>query len=347
MKKIAILFLCLMTLLSGCAVSTIAPGEAGVRYGFGGLAAALDGETVDLSGLNAVLEVAENDGTRGARLYVENGGQVYAEFIVTVTGDEVAVVANGQSSGSRVYTVTDPDTAEAVLHGIGDFIMPDFENMTDEEMEAYMAQLEERLGELEVPELTEEEIQASAEQAQAYADLMGKCLTEAEPMDLEGVTYTGMTLHATEADVAELLRIRGLEGAAQSLEAGGLGLDMTGSFRVSEDGQKSYTDLTLNIAMPGQDTYSFLIIADGADEGKTGLDISALEGEQELGTVHLDLLGGGVAEAPWLDVDTSNATDLTGMTGEDLENELIMALGSLGGQALAGLAIAAANAAVD
>ena len=347
MKKIAILFLCLMTLLSGCAVSTIAPGEAGVRYGFGGLAAALDGETVDLSGLNAVLEVAENDGTRGARLYVENGGQVYAEFIVTVTGDEVAVVANGQSSGSRVYTVTDPDTAEAVLHGIGDFIMPDFENMTDEEMEAYMAQLEERLGELEVPELTEEEIQASAEQAQAYADLMGKCLTEAEPMDLEGVTYTGMSLHATEADVAELLRIRGLEGAAQSLEAGGLGLDMTGSFRVSEDGQKSYTDLTLNIAMPGQDTYSFLIIADGADEGKTGLDISALEGEQELGTVHLDLLGGGVAEAPWLDVDTSNATDLTGMTGEDLENELIMALGSLGGQALAGLAIAAANAAVD
>ena len=347
MKKIAILFLCLMTLLSGCAVSTIAPGEAGVRYGFGGLAAALDGETVDLSGLNAVLEVAENDGTRGARLYVENGGQVYAEFIVTVTGDEVAVVANGQSSGSRVYTVTDPDTAEAVLHGIGDFIMPDFENMTDEEMEAYMAQLEERLGELEVPELTEEEIQASAEQAQAMADLMGKCLTEAEPMDLEGVTYTGMSLHATEADVAELLRIRGLEGAAQSLEAGGLGLDMTGSFRVSEDGQKSYTDLTLNIAMPGQDTYSFLIIADGADEGKTGLDISALEGEQELGTVHLDLLGGGVAEAPWLDVDTSNATDLTGMTGEDLENELIMALGSLGGQALAGLAIAAANAAVD
>ena len=347
MKKIAILFLCLMTLLSGCAVSTIAPGEAGVRYGFGGLAAALDGENLDLSGLNAVLEVAEDDGTRGARLYVENEGQVYAEFIVTVTGDEVAVVANGQSSGSRVYTVTDPDTAEAVLHGIGDFIMPDFENMTDEEMEAYMAQLEERLGELEVPELTEEEIQASAEQAQAYADLMGKCLTEAEPMDLEGVTYTGMSLHATEADVAELLRIRGLEGAAQSLEAGGLGLDMTGSFRVSEDGQKSYTDLTLNIAMPGQDTYSFLIIADGADEGKTGLDISALEGEQELGTVHLDLLGGGVAEAPWLDVDTSNATDLTGMTGEDLENELIMALGSLGGQALAGLAIAAASAAVD
>ncbi len=347
MKKIAILFLCLMTLLSGCAVSTIAPGEAGVRYGFGGLAAALDGETVDLSGLNAVLEVAENDGTRGARLYVENEGQVYAEFIVTVTGDEVAVVANGQSSGSRVYTVTDPDTAEAVLHGIGDFIMPDFANMTDEEMEAYMVQLEERLGELEVPELTEEEIQASAEQAQAMADLMGKCLTEAEPMDLEGVTYTGMTLHATEADVAELLRIRGLEGAAQSLEAGGLGLDMTGSFRVSEDGQKSYTDLTLNIAMPGQDTYSFLIVADGTDEGKTGLDISALEGEQELGTVHLDLLGGGVAEAPWLDVDTSNATDLTGMTGEDLENELIMALGSLGGQALAGLAIAAANAAVD
>ena len=347
MKKIAILFLCLMTLLSGCAVSTIAPGEAGVRYGFGGLAAALDGENLDLSGLNAVLEVAEDDGTRGARLYVENEGQVYAEFIVTVTGDEVAVVANGPSSGSHVYTVTDPDTAEAVLHGIGDFIMPDFENMTDEEMEAYMAQLEERLGELEVPELTEEEIQASAEQAQAMADLMGKCLTEAEPMDLEGVTYTGMSLHATEADVAELLRIRGLEGAAQSLEAGGLGLDMTGSFRVSEDGQKSYTDLTLNIAMPGQDTYSFLIIADGADEGKTGLDISALEGEQELGTVHLDLLGGGVAEAPWLDVDTSNATDLTGMTGEDLENELIMALGSLGGQALAGLAIAAASAAVD
>ena len=347
MKKTAILVLCLVTLLSGCAASTIAPGEAGVRYGFGGLAAALDGESVDLSGLNAVLEVAEDGDTRGARLYVENEGQVYAEFIVTVTGDEVAVVANGQSSGSRVYTVTDPDTAEAVLHGIGDFIMPDFANMTDEEMEAYMVQLEERLGELEVPELTEEEIQASAEQAQAMADLMGKCLTEAEPMDLEGMTYTGMTLHATEADVAELLRIRGLEGAAQSLEAGGLGLDMTGSFRVSEDGQKSYTDLTLNIAMPGQDTYSFLIVADGTDEGKTGLDISALEGEQELGTVHLDLLGGGVAEAPWLDVDTSNATDLTGMTGEDLENELIMALGSLGGQALAGLAIAAANAAVD
>ena len=347
MKKTAILVLCLVTLLSGCAASTIAPGEAGVRYGFGGLAAALDGESVDLSGLNAVLEVAEDGDTRGARLYVENEGQVYAEFIVTVTGDEVAVVANGQSSGSRVYTVTDPDTAEAVLHGIGDFIMPDFANMTDEEMEAYMVQLEERLGELEVPELTEEEIQASAEQAQAMADLMGKCLTEAEPMDLEGVTYTGMTLHATEADVAELLRIRGLEGAAQSLEAGGLGLDMTGSFRVSEDGQKSYTDLTLNIAMPGQDTYSFLIVADGTDEGKTGLDISALEGEQELGTVHLDLLGGGVAEAPWLDVDTSNATDLTGMTGEDLENELIMALGSLGGQALAGLATAAANAAVD
>ena len=347
MKKIAILFLCLMTLLSGCAVSTIAPGEAGVRYGFGGLRAALDGESVDLSGLNAVLEVAEDGDTRGARLYLENEGQVYAEFIVTVTGDEVAVAANGPSSGSHVYTVTDPDTAEAVLHGIGDFIMPDFENMTDEEMDAYMAQLEERLGELDVQELTEEEIQASAEQAQAYADLVEKCLTEAEPMDLDGVTYTGMTLNATEADVAELLRIRGLTGAAQSLEDGGLALGLTGNFRVSGDGQKNYTDLTLNIAMPGQDTYSFLIIADGAEAGKTGLDVSALMGEQELGTVHLDLLGGGVAEAPWLDVDTSNATDLTGKTGEELENELVMALGSLGGQAMAGLAIAAANAAVD
>ena len=165
-------------------------------------------------------------------------------------------------------------------------------------------------------------------------------------MDLDGVTYSGMTLHATEADVAELLRIRGLEGAAQSLEAGGLGLDISGNFRSSEDGD-TYTDLTLNIAMPGQDTYSFLIVADGTEAGKTGLDVSALMGEQELGTVHLDLLGGGVAEAPWLDVDTANATDLTGKTGEELENELIMALGSLSGQAMAGLAIAAASAAVD
>ena len=346
MKKIAILFLCLMTLLSGCAVSTIAPGEAGVRYGFGGLQAALNGESVDLSGLNAVLEVAEDGDARGARLYVENGGQVYAEFIVTVTGGEAAFVANGPSSGSHVYTVTDPDAAEAVYHAIGDFIMPDFEHMTDEEMNAYMAQLEERLGELDVPEFTEEEIQASAEQAQAYADLMEKCLTEAEPMEMEGVTYSGMTLHATEADVAEILRIRGLEGAAQSLEAGGLGIDVTGDLRSSDDG-KNYTDLTFNIAMPGQDTYSFLVIADGTQADKTGLDVTATQGDQELGTVHLDLLGGGVAEAPWLDVDASNATDLTGMTGEELENELVMALGSLSGQALAGLAIAAAHSAVD
>ena len=172
MKKIAVLVLCLTVLLSGCAVSAIAPGQAGVRYGLGGLKAAFAGEpALDLTHLNAIVEAAENDTTSGVRLYLENEGQVYAELIVTADADRVAIVANGQSSGSKVYTITDPDTVQAVAEAIDGLTgepLPDFDNMTDEEWEAYWAQVEEEMGDIEAPEMTEEEIRQNVNMAINY-----------------------------------------------------------------------------------------------------------------------------------------------------------------------------------
>ncbi len=348
MKKIAVLFLCMTLLLSGCAVSSIAPGQAGVRYGLGGLMAALDGETaLDLAGLNAVVEVAENDTTTGMRLYLENEGQVYAEFIVTVDAERVAIVANGQSSGSKVYTITDPGTVKVVaetIDGLTGEPLPDFENMTDEEWEAYMAQIEEQMGgELSGQfEMSEEEMQAAMEQAEQMSALMEKCLTEAEPREINGETYEGMDLRFTEEDVAELLRIRDLEGAAQSLEEGGLDINVIGGLYSGPTGG-TYVELTMGLDIPGTGLVGVHLTSDGTVDGVSTIDVDVSGNGEELASVSLDLLNGGVDEAPWLDVDTSEAVDLTGMTDEEQENELMMVLGSLFGQALAGFAIAAAN----
>ena len=340
MKRIAVLVLCLMLLLSGCTVGAIAPGDAGVRIGLGGLRAALAGQTaLDIAGLNAVAEVAENDAAIGMRLYVENEGQVYAELIVTAGADRVAIVANGQSSGSRVYTITDPDTVQAVAEAIDGLLAIDIANLSDEELEEFLAQAEEQLGSLEV---TEEEMQESMEKAQRLADAMEKCFTEAGPMEIDGVTYEGRAIHATEAEIAELLWANDLAGAADSLENGGLGVDVTGGMYYSMEGG-NYTDLTLHLDIPDQGVVGVHMTADESVAGVSAIDVAADADGEPVASVSLNLLDGGVAEAPWLDVDVSEATDLTGMTREEMENELVMVLGSLGGQAAAGYAIAAMN----
>ena len=340
MKKIAVLGLCMILLLSGCTVGAIAPGDAGVRFGLGSLQAALSGETaLDLTGLNAVLEVAENDAATGLRLYLENEGQVYAELIVTADADRVAIVANGQSSGSKVYTITDPDTVQAVAEAIDGLLAIDIANLSDEELEEFLAQAEEQLGSWE---MTEEEMQASMEKAQRLAEAMEKCFSEAEPMEIDGVTYEGQAVHATEAEIAELLRANDLTGAADSLEKNGLGIDITGGMYYSMEGG-NYTDLTLQLDIPDMGTVDVHLTADESVEGVSAITVDAAADGEPAASVSLDLLNGGVAKAPWLDVDLSEAVDLTDMTQEELENELVMVLGSLGGQAAAGLAIAAVN----
>ena len=344
MKKIAVLVLCMILLLSGCTVGIIAPGDAGVRFGLGGLQAALAGETaLDLAGLNAVVEVAENDTATGMRLYLENEGQMYAELIVTADADRVAIVANGQSSGSKVYTITDPDTVQTVAEAIDGLLAVDIANMTDEELEEFLAQAEEQLGSLE---MTEEEMQASMEKAEKLAEAMQKCFSEAEPMEIDGVTYEGQAIHATEAEIAELLRANDMAGAADALEQNGLGIDVTGGMYYSLEGG-NYTDLTLHLDIPNMSVVDVHLTADETVAGVSAIAVDAAADGEPVASVSLDLLDGGVAEAPWLDVDLCGAVDLTGMTDEELENELVMVLGSLGGQAAAGLAIAAMNDSVN
>ena len=161
-------------------------------------------------------------------------------------------------------------------------------------------------------------------------------------MDVDGVTYEGQAIHATEAEIAELLRANELAGAADALEQNGLGVEVTGGMYYSMEGG-NYTDLTLQLDIPDMGVVDVHMTADESVAGISAIDVAADADGEPVASVSLNLLDGGVAEAPWLDVDVSEATDLTGMTREELENELVMVLGSLGGQAAAGYAIAAAN----
>ena len=99
----------------------------------------------------------------------------------------------------------------------------------------------------------------------------------------------------------------------------------------------------MGLDIPGTGLVGVHLTSDGTVDGVSTIDVDVSGNGEELASVSLDLLNGGVDEAPWLDVDTSEAVDLTGMTDEEQENELMMVLGSLFGQALAGFAIAAAN----
>ena len=207
-----------------------------------------------------------------------------------------------------------------------------------------MAQIEEQMGgELSGQfEMSEEEMQAAMEQAEQMSALMEKCLTEAEPREINGETYEGMDLRFTEEDVAELLRIRDMEGAAQSLEEGGLGINVIGGLYSGPTGG-TYVEMTMGLDIPGTGLVGVHLTADGTVDGVSTIGVDVSGNGEELASFGVDLLGGGVKDAPWLEVDLSEAADLTGMTGEELEVELTTLLGSLFGQALAGFAIAAAN----
>lgn len=191
----------------------------------------------------------------GLRLAVSRGDTV-SQAVLTVTEDALLIVLDGGAGESCTYVVTDPDTVAAVAQTLNDLFpeqpaedeIPDFESMTDEELDAYMTELEKQLEDMGVPaedEQTSEEYEQAMEDLDRIAELLESCITEGEPQEHLGDTYHTTNINIDSDTFAQLLDLAGMpqiigEDAdmAGLMAQAGMTVALDGVIAVSEDAQK-------------------------------------------------------------------------------------------------------------
>lgn len=171
MKKLIVLMMCAMLLLSGCtAVTAEGPGTG---FQIGDLViTSSTGETLDLTGLSINFELAESDTGMGIRTHISADGQGSADIIWAVVGQYLYLSLPGTEAAhsyaldlAKVGQVLSDavDGISEEISGIIPAIFPgtgesdgeapeeyeDVPEMTEEELEAAMAELEEAMAELE------------------------------------------------------------------------------------------------------------------------------------------------------------------------------------------------------
>lgn len=257
MKKLIALTLCLMLLLSGCAYAG-GPGE-GLRLR-DMLCSNGTEDVLDAQGLSAALEYGHNDDVMGLRLTVSKDDGEANEAVLALVDDTLLLTLDGSTGESYVYAITDPEvvsTAAETLAGLFPEAdgepMPDFENMTEEEMEQYMAQLEQELEEMgltgEGAELTpeqERELEETTIKLERFQELIESCTTAGEPQQFDGESYDTTRIDIDSDTMRELLDLLQVSemvsdnaSLGQMLADAGITAELSAVIAINEDGTKS------------------------------------------------------------------------------------------------------------
>ncbi len=334
MKKAAILFLGLLFLLSGC--MTISEGDMSSILGIEDLTLSAAGETgLDLSGFAAYLEAAQDGDARGARLYFTSDGQIYAQAALTVDASRAVLsLRKGAEEPESVYMTSEPDVVQAlgqVMDALISEPLPDVENMTDEEIEAMVAQMQEEMAaaleELdpealaELESMTEEDWQAQVgdveEKTAEMQELFERCVRPGQPVAMEGTQFDTLDISVSNDDLVRLVDIwSGNEDFGQALRNTGCDISVTGT--VYEGGGMGGLDLTADIVTPEDGTVSLAVrTGQFGDPDRDELAVSVSVDGTEAASLSVDFLSTVGGSADWLEPDVSDATDLTGMDGQE------------------------------
>ncbi len=351
MKKIAVLFLSMLVLLSGCA----AVGEGvGVRYGLGNAVISAEGETLlDLTGVNVTAEAAGNGDVTGVRLAFNTIGGTFAQAVLAAKGDQVILSLEGPDLNS-VYVTDNTEDAQA-LEGLfsdtpegddapapegeeSDIPDPDWEALGLPVPEWGDMDIDDGIVEAllkEIEELGGDEDTVTAEQQAAAEEILAACVQEAGTREIDGVTYNITEIHADHGDMAKLLDLFSDEEAAvQFVIESDYRAELTGEWgkAVGEDGT-AFLDLTLTIRTAEKEEIVASFSMDGRDPAATSVSVDlAVEGESVL-TADVDFMSSSLEDAPWLDIDLTDAVVVDEDNGREAAEQLwndLLAFGRTG-----------------
>lgn len=315
MKKLIALTLCMLLLLSGCAYLG---GASGAMVQLRDMYITDPDTTIDLRGLSAGVEIGNRGDSLGLRLTVSAEDQLKNELVLAVAEESVLFLLSGSTGEPYAYVVDDPQVVAPIRSALEQAMAADIpadgedvdlENMTDEELAQYMAELEEQLksmglGDESDPEAADE----AAAQAERMAEILEQCVSEGEPKQFEGEMYDTTNIDLPHDELMELLgMIDASEYVEQDtdlaglLEEAGVTVDLTGVIAVNADGTKSaygFTPVFTNAE--GKTITLNFTLQSMAEDGSLDLYFDAAEDGQDLGSLALNIAVSLLDEVTWL-----------------------------------------------
>lgn len=310
MKKLIALTLCLMLLLSGCAYLG---GASGARVEMRDLYITDTEQTLDMRDLSAAIELGCKDDICGLRLLFSNPDKLENELIVAVVEDSVLLLLNGSTGEPYTFVIDDPTVVGTIqkvfdaVKGSGEEV--DFENMTDEELDEYMAQLEEQLEAMGLDGVLDPETPAEADaQSEQLSELLEECITEGEPREFEGETYSTINVDLPHDKLMELLGSFSLESpdgeqmdVAGMLEEAGVTVDVTGVAASNEDGTKNAFGVSpVFTDADGHTAAMNLTLQQLNEDGSIDFYFDVSQDDQELGSFSVTFGVSLLDEVDWL-----------------------------------------------
>lgn len=327
MKKIIALGLCVMLLLSGCA----AVGDAaGIHYGLGDLYAnGTEVSLVDMTGLNGALEAAADGDVLGLRLLLEAEGREPMQAIASVSGEQVTLALDGLA-GRKVFVLEDADFAQGLTETVSGMLpgagaAEEDVELSEEDLAAMQAQLEETLGSMSEEDLA---------QMQAQAELMAACFTAGEPEVIDGVEYAVTNIDIPYETLCQMLESEssGAGDILTAVGANGLRVDLTGKLGYSAEGGM-FLRLDAAVAMASGDGVLLRLDVDVTDPADASAALTVEQNGEEVFSLGADWSVAAVEDASWLRIDTADAPVITDANAEENVRPLIEALADFVGQA--------------
>ena len=254
MKKLIALALCMLLLLSGCAYEGGAGGGMQLRdmlYAEG------QEHIVDMRGLSAALEYGRSGDVSGVRLAVSKDDGSASQAVLALVDDAMLLTLDCAAGGSYAYVIEDPGMTDALEEGLAGLLPAEedaaFGEMTDEELEAYMAELEKQLESMGLPDdsegMTPEEerdMEAYMDRLERFQALLEGCITEGEPQQFEGESYATTNIDIgsdTMLELLDLLQVSDLvsdeTSLGQMLADAGITAELSAVIAINDDGTRS------------------------------------------------------------------------------------------------------------
>ena len=334
MKKIIALMMVMLMLLSGCAALDDAPGAS---ISLADLTFFAGDTMLDLTGFRAVLDVADDDnGTAGLRLRFETDEASYGQAILAVDEEQIVLDMNGS-----VYTLGMDVVADTLGELLGEVAgdsgmfddelwaaleQADLENMTEEELEEFLAQLEEQMADMgydeepyfyggintNIPEEALEQI----------AELVSDCTTPGGEYEINGVIYQVSQLHVDNETMMQVIELLDDTGTArQTMEESGVTMEIVGELY---DGEvDAMVDMRVNVGGPDGSviTVGLSLILSTID-GNISVSAWATQDSTQIMAFGLNMAVEADNDPDWLYVDTAGATAITDLESEEVLEQL-------------------------
>lgn len=306
MKKLLAVLLTVVMLLSACAMAE------GIQVTVGNIVVCENGQALaDLTGFDAMLTFAAEDGLGGVNAHFDLGGTELCNVLLAMIGQQVLLEANVSGSQVAAYYL-DLNTLMGVLGQNIDL------NMIQES-------IGEALAGDDSPIAFPEEL---------AAELLAGCISDGGVNQIGGVDYETTLVEISPEQMRTLLEavlemlvangntsLEEAEEALEALESGEIELSLSGAIYTGSD--SGIINMTLYV--DGEDVDDAVAVSfylDGRESGDGllfSVSLEAASGDESY-SLDLDVSFEKLSDTSWLPLDVDGAVDI--LTVEDLESEL-------------------------